>query len=98
MGHHAMLGDPGEPGGVMLVGALTTYGIEALEVSLVGGHFGLLMVVCSGSRMTSTKQKKGGGQFGPTLTGGCHVSPVLPTGSCCTEHLHGCRSSHLIQG
>lgn len=41
MSHHAMLGDPGEPGGVVrrLVGAFTTYGIEALEVAFVGGHF-----------------------------------------------------------
>lgn len=46
MSHHAMLGDPGEPAGVMLegerrfVGAFTTNSIEALEVAFVGGHFG----------------------------------------------------------
>lgn len=44
MGHHAMLGDPGEPAGVMLegerrlVGAFTAYSIEALEVAFVRGH------------------------------------------------------------
>lgn len=46
MGDHAMLGDPGEPAGVMLVGkrrlvgAFTTYGIKAVEVAFVGGHCG----------------------------------------------------------
>lgn len=38
MSHHAMLGDPGEPAGVVL--AITTYGVEALEVAFVGGHCG----------------------------------------------------------
>lgn len=45
MSHHAMVVDPGEPAAVMLegegrlVGAFAAYGIEALEVAFVGGHF-----------------------------------------------------------
>lgn len=44
--HHAMLGDPGElhvvmlVGEMRLVGAITPYSIEALEVSFVGRHVG----------------------------------------------------------
>lgn len=43
--HHAMLGDPGQPVGVVLVrnggsvGTFATDGVEALEVTFVGRHF-----------------------------------------------------------
>lgn len=33
--HHAMLGDPGKPAGVVLDVAFTAYGVEALEVMFV---------------------------------------------------------------
>lgn len=43
--------------------------------------------------MVSGELKERAGQHWQTGTGGCHVSPMLPWGRCCTGRLHGSHSS-----
>lgn len=76
--HHAMVVDPGEPGGVMLdawkkgpVGAIATDGIEALEVAFVRRHF-QRSSPCPGQTMISGLHMKMAGQRRETVS--CHVS------------------------